>query len=397
MSTAERRARLATRHMLAPGARGDDVVDIARALVVLHATDPSTVFLAVAARSVEAAPADVERALYDERTLMRMLGMRRTMFVVPDELAPIVKASSTDAIAARERRKLVAWLVAAGVDEGGKVDVEAWLDAVCDSTHRLLRDRGDLTAAALTRAEGRLQTRIDTSPGKPYSRPGNITSWVLALLAAEGRAVRGATAWVVDEQPVRLVTDRALAPEGHGGGLRAAARAELAERWLRAFGPARVEDLKWWTGWSLGEVRRTLDDLDVAEVEVDGTAAIVLADDLAPVGAPEPWAALLPALDPTPMGWVERAWFLGDLGPQLFDRTGNIGPTVWWDGRVVGTWAQRKDGEIVTRVLSDDSRASGRDATNAIGREAQRLKAWLGDVRVTPRFHTAAERQLAAG
>jgi hypothetical protein len=48
-------------------------------------------------------------------------------------------------------------------------------------------------------------------------------------------------------------------------------------------------------------------------------------------------------------------------------------------------------------VLSDDSRASGRDATIAIGREAQRLKAWLGDVRVTPRFHTAAERHLAAG
>jgi hypothetical protein len=81
----------------------------------------------------------------------------------------------------------------------------------------------------------------------------------------------------------------------------------------------------------------------------------------------------------------------------VFDRTGNIGPTVWWDGRVVGTWAQRKDGEIVTRVLSDDRRANGRDARVAIEQEAERLREWLGDVRVTPRFRTPIERQLAAG
>ncbi len=177
----------------------------------------------------------------------------------------------------------------------------------------------------------------------------------------------------------------------------AAARTVLAARWLRAFGPARVDDLKWWTGWSLGDVRRALDDLDVADVDLDGSAGIALADDLAPVAAPEPWAALLPALDPTPMGWAERDWFLGDLGPQVFDRSGNIGPTVWWDGCIVGTWAQRKDGEIVTRVLTDDHRAGGRDATTAIAAEAERLGEWLGDVRVTPRFRTPIERQLAAG
>ena len=36
--------------------------------------------------------------------------------------------------------------------------------------------------------------------------------------------------------------------------------------------------------------------------------------------------ALLPALDPTPMGYVERDWFLGPHAPALFDRSGNIGP-----------------------------------------------------------------------
>ena len=60
-----------------------------------------------------------------------------------------------------------------------------------------------------------------------------------------------------------------------------------------------------------------------------------------------PWVALLPALDPTTMGWQGRGWYLGPHGPRLFDRSGNAGPTVWVDGHIVGGWAQRPDGEVV--------------------------------------------------
>ncbi|MDB5066723.1 MAG: hypothetical protein JWM18_3157 [Chloroflexi bacterium] len=44
----ERRARLARRHHLAPGARASGRVEVANGLVALHATDPATVFLAAA-------------------------------------------------------------------------------------------------------------------------------------------------------------------------------------------------------------------------------------------------------------------------------------------------------------------------------------------------------------
>ena len=37
------------------------------------------------------------------------------------------------------------------------------------------------------------------------------------------------------------------------------------------------------------------------------------------------------------MGWKERDWFLGEHAEPLFDRNGNAGPTVWRDGRVVGS------------------------------------------------------------
>jgi hypothetical protein len=172
------------------------------------------------------------------------------------------------------------------------------------------------------------------------------------------------------------------------------ARSELARRWLAVFGPAQVADLKWWTGWTAGDVKAALGALAVAEVDLDGVAGIALADDLeAPAGrTPAPWAALLPALDPTPMGWSAREWYLGAHRAALFDRSGNIGPTVWWDGRIVGGWAHRPTGEIVHRLLED----VGRDAEDAIAAAAARLAAAMDPVIVTPRFRTPLERELSA-
>jgi hypothetical protein len=92
------------------------------------------------------------------------------------------------------------------------------------------------------------------------------------------------------------------------------------------------------------------------------------------------------------MGWQERGWFLGEHRARLFDRSGNIGPTIWWDGRIVGGWAQRTDGEIAIALLED----TGADAAVAIAAEAQRVREWIGEVRVTPRFRTPLERELAA-
>ena len=67
----------------------------------LHATDPATVFLAARARGVEAV--GLERALYEERSVLRMIGMRRTLFVLPLDLAAVVKAACTESIAEPRR------------------------------------------------------------------------------------------------------------------------------------------------------------------------------------------------------------------------------------------------------------------------------------------------------
>src|SRR5918999_1023314 len=107
----ERRARLVLRHRLAPSARARDAVSVARSVVALHSTDAVTVFLAILARSEGVAPADIERALYDDRALVRVLAMRRTLWVVPRELLPVVHAAATVGVAATQRRRLERWVL----------------------------------------------------------------------------------------------------------------------------------------------------------------------------------------------------------------------------------------------------------------------------------------------
>ncbi len=93
------------------------------------------------------------------------------------------------------------------------------------------------------------------------------------------------------------------------------------------------------------------------------------------------------------MGWQQRDWYLApELRAALFDYSGNVGPTVWWNGRVVGGWAQRPDGDIAWRLL--DTTGIDGEAERAITAEAERLRGWLGATRVTPRFRTPLEREL---
>jgi hypothetical protein len=131
--------------------------------------------------------------------------------------------------------------------------------------------------------------------------------------------------------------------------------------------------------------------LDLVEVELGEGTGLVLADDLDPVAPPDPWAALLPALDVTAMAYVQRDWFLGSHAPALFDRSGNIGPSVWCDGRIVGGWGQRPNGTIAIKLLED----VGNAAEERVAAAAHALEDWLGSVRVTPRFRTPLERELS--
>ena len=393
ISAAERRARLAPRHHLVPAAAASSTIEAAADLVGLHATDPVSVYLAAWARVRDFATVDLDEALYEERSLLRILGMRRTMFVVPVGLAGVIHAACTESIATGQRPRRVRMIEGAGIAADGK----RWLATVEAETVEALHRLGEATAADLTSEVEGLRARIPFGEGRKWQGQVGVSTRLLFLLAAEGRIIRGRPKGTLVSSLYRWAPMDQWVPGGLPSVPVDEARAELVRRWLATFGPGTTKDIQWWTGWTVAMVRKALAGTGAVEVGLDdGATGWLLADDLEPsraaAAAAAPWVAFLPALDPTTMGWQARDWYLGEHRTRLFDTNGNAGPTIWLDGRVGGGWAQRRDGTVAYRLLED----VGRDATALVEARAGALQAWLGDLRFIPRFRTPLERELGA-
>ncbi|NYD42553.1 winged helix DNA-binding domain-containing protein [Nocardioides panaciterrulae] len=393
LGDAERRVRLARRHGLAPGHRLPDPVAVTRAMTVLHATELASVHLALHARIDGLAVADVEAALYDDRALVKQLAMRRTLFVFPRELLPAAWGSASARVATQLAARLVKEVEGAGIATDGA----AWLQAARAAVLERLSGGQELSAQQLREEVPELAGRLDLAPGKSYGANVPVAPRVLTQLGVEGALVRGRNdghwrtsrpRWTRMDTWLGEVPAALKADEGY---------AELVARWLAGFGPGTAADLQWWLGGTATAVRAALTAVGAVEVALeDGSTGFVLPDDVAAEPAddlgPEPWAALLPVLDPTVMGWKDRAFFLGPHGAAVFDSNGNAGTTAWWAGRVVGCWVQDPDGVVHVDLL-EELPAAGREA---LAVEAERLTSWLGGTVVNTVYPSPAMKAARA-
>ena len=389
VTAAQRRARLVARHRLAEPA--GTVEEAVETVVCLHATEPASVHLAVAARTRLGRGA-VERALYADRSVVKQLAMRRTLFAFPADLLPHVWGSASARVAAQVRARLALEVEANGIAPDGAAWVERTSAAVVEALAA-----GPATTAQLRERVPDLARRLDMHADKAYGGNFPVAPRLMTVLAAGGEVLRGENdggwrtsrpRWTLTEQWLEAVPPPRPAAEGY---------AELVRRWLRSFGPGTTDDLTWWLGATKGAVRAALAAVGAVEVLLEpdpgtpgasATPGWVLPEDLdglatASDGDPDsdadvPGAAsLLPVLDPTAMGWKQRDFYLRpEHVPHLVDRNGNIGTTAWWRGRAVGCWVQDPDGRVRVVVLRDPV-DPGEEAVAALEVEAERLSAWL--------------------
>lgn len=388
MDAAQRRARLVARHRLTPARRTDDVARIADDLVALHSTDPVSVYLSAAARMRAPAIAAVDAALYEERSLVRHHAMRRTLWVFGREVARLAHHGATAEVARVQRRQILEQLAGGGID-----DPAAWSGAAMRRITEVLAASGPLSARELGQRLPELAVPIPLGSGR-FATTQAAHSRVLLLMGFEGRVLRARPTGTWINGQYRWAATEAWLDGGLGEPLDAAtAAAGLARRYLRAFGPATRADLQWWAGWTARTAAAALGAVGAVEVALDEGTGYVLPDDLDPVAPGEPSVALLPALDPSTMGWKQRAFHLdAQHAPLVFDRNGNGGPTVWVDGRIAGGWVQRRDGTLAVRLLAD----VGAERRGLVDDAAHALEKLLGEVRFSVRFPAPMQAELLA-
>lgn len=379
VSDDERRARLAARHALTTTSRVDSPEAATTAMTVLHSTEPATVYLSCWARVTDSSVTDVDRALYLDRTLVKQLAMRRTLFVFPRDLLAAAWSSASARVAGVERARMAKDVVKAGLAGDGEV----WLDRARSEVLAFLADRPDgCPAKEIREAVPMLDVTLSVTAGSVWS-----AGRVFTHLGATGDIVRATNTghWRTSRPRWTLTRhwlDDRPAPIAATDGYH-----EIVRRWLHTFGPGTEADLVWWLGSTKAVVRAALTELDAVAVTLDGDGTgWLLPDDLDEALDLGAWVALLPVLDPTVMGWKERGFYLGPHRDALFDRTGNAGATAWVDGRVVGCWTQDDDGVVEVRLLEPVPTRARR----ALDTEAARLTAWLGGVRVNTVYPSPA-------
>lgn len=312
--------------------------------------------------------------------------MRRTLFLVPTVDLPIFEAGAARDVSRKERARLVGWM-STDLPEAA---IEPLLQGLTEEALTVLGS-GEMSTKELAAAVPGLERQIAVGSGR-WATTVPLSSRLLFLLAMDGLLVRARPMGTWRSSQYRWAATRHWSDQAPSPLTEDEGRTGIASRYIATHGPVTLTDLKWWTGWTMTQARRALSGLDIESVLLDdGQEGLVLAGDSEASDEPTRTVSLLPALDPTVMGWKQRDWYLGPHAGELFDTNGNAGPTVWSDGRVIGGWGQRPDGVVVFTLLEQ---VAG-DVLARIEWEAAELTRWLDGVVVMPRFPSPMGRRLA--
>ena len=353
------RAFRVARHRLDARAPAGSGIEIAAALVGVHAQLASSAELALWARVEELGRDEVRETLEERKSLVKTWAMRGTLHLLPTADLPVVTA----VLGPRWDSPGGAWLRGHGV-------TEEHYEAIMEAVPAALEGR------ALTRDE--LADEVARRAGNEELRKVLLSGWGAQLkpLAHRGQLCFG---------PMRGRNVTFVRPEDWLGRLPAVSEEEggreLVRRYLAAYGPASHDDIARWLGTRAAHGKRLLAALgdESADVELAGARVRSLAADVDALAsaAPARSVRLLPAFDPYVIGFRPREHLVAQSHEaRIFRPQGWISPVLLVDGAAAGVWKhERRRSAVEVRVEPFAKLAAVR---RALEDEGDRLGAFLG-------------------
>ena len=312
---------------------------------------------------------DVEKALWRDRSLVKVWCMRATTHVVPSaDFAIFVRGCNGRA--ARDE----AWWARIGdplrrrvfggrprsVRSGRPLEaINRIVDAMAEAMERPLTrtELADRVSDSLAITQTR--RRID----RGWGGQGEVTGFkigdetftvggILSLACARGEACSG---------PPRGNETTFVRPDAWLPGWRDMpvedAEDELLRRYLRAHGPATVSDFMRWTYVTAADARKTWGRVanELAQVIVEGRTAWALRTDVRDLQrstVDRPTVRLLPSFDSFLLGQIDKSHLVDAAQyKRVYRAAGWLSPVVLVDGRVAGVWTHARDGgRLAVRV-----------------------------------------------
>jgi len=325
-------ARRMARHALAEPATGLDPAGIAGLLCGAHAQVLSAAELSIGRRIAGATRADVQRALWQERTLVKSFGPRGTIHLLPTADLPMWTGALSALPSSVPTHPEGVRFTAGQADEviaaigGALADAELTVD--------------ELTEAIADRAGPWAVERTMEAFGGMWPR------WRLLTSTAAHRGMlcfgpdRGRK--VTYTNPHRWLAG--FRPADGGAALRT-----LVTRYLYAYGPATPQHFAKWLGISPRYAAGLFGNLGgvLERVELDGQPGWTAAGDTATPPRPHRGIRLLPYFDAYVVaGQPRERLYPGAAANRALTPAGQAGnyPVLLVDGVVGGVWHQRRSG-----------------------------------------------------
>jgi Winged helix DNA-binding domain len=336
-------------------ARRRDLLTVVRELCGVHAQLASSAELALWARIDGLEREDVRAALEEKRALVKTWAMRGTLhLLVAEDLALYVAV-----LGPRWDNPGGAWLRGHGVPAEHFEAIVRLAPQALDGRPRTREELADRLAEV----------------GGPELRERLLSGWGALLKPSAHRGDlcfgpnRGRNVTFVRPDRWLGKLPRHDADE--------AAR-EVARRFLATYGPATADDFARWVGFRSAQPKRILAALgdEVAEVEVDGRRAMLLAGDVDALRKAKlsDTTRLVPAFDPYVVATRPRTHIVAKSHEsRVYRAQGWISPVVLVNGEAVGLWKHER-GRVELDLFGRISKAARR----AVDEEIDRLRAFLG-------------------